>query len=368
MRLHARKLARLGATRCISDVLPSTISGVSEPEHVDAHVTREQLLAVIETQTRIARLALDVEGVMSVVAERAQALTGASGAAVEMVEGQQMVVRAATGSAGGMQGERLDERRGVSGRCVEARELLRCDDSERDPRVDRDAARRIGARSILVAPLIHDGRAVGVLKVVAPGTSAFHDGHAELLRLLSHVIAASIYSAIQVSADDLFQRATHDPLTGAANRSLLFDRLKRAIAEAKREDGRFSVVIADLDAFSHVNDVHGRTAGDAVLRAVADRMRRCVRQVDTVARLRGDAFAVLLRTHGDADGARLVVQRMREEVARPVDLDGDQLAIGMSFGVATYPEDGVEPAALVQRADERTQQDGRSGRTPSEPS
>ena len=325
----------------------------------DTNVSKHQLLAVIDTQTRIARLGLDVEGVMAVVAERAQALTGATGAVVEMVEGDNLVYRAATGSAGGTQGLRLARSNSLSGLCVEKREMLWCDDTEDDPRVDANATRRVGARSMVVAPLVHDDAAVGVLKVLSSQPRAFGDGDAELLALMTELISAAIYNAMRMSTEDLFHRATHDPLTGVANRSLFFDRLKRALAEAKREEAEFSVLVADLDDFKEINDSRGHAAGDAVLRAVAERMRACVRQVDTVARLGGDEFAVLLRTQGDADGARAVVDRMRSDIAEPVAFDGDRIAVGVSFGTATYPKDAREPAELVQTADERMYEDKR---------
>ncbi|VVU48632.1 GAF domain-containing protein [Burkholderia anthina] len=124
------------------------------------------LLRIIATQTEIAKLGLDLGSVMAYVTEQVPHLTGASGAVVEFAEGDDMVYRAASGSAAGMLGLRLRRSGSLSGLCVTRGELLHCTDSETDPRVDRDACRRVGLRSMLVMPLMHADTTVGVLKVM----------------------------------------------------------------------------------------------------------------------------------------------------------------------------------------------------------
>ncbi|MDZ7706713.1 MAG: GAF domain-containing protein [Trueperaceae bacterium] len=115
--------------------------------------TTDQLLAVIETQTSIARLGLDLDGVMDVVAKRALTLTEADGAAVELLEGDEMVYRAVAGTAEPHLGLRLDAATSLSGRCVREGVTLVCDDAATDPRVDLVAARKVGAISMVVVPL-----------------------------------------------------------------------------------------------------------------------------------------------------------------------------------------------------------------------
>src|SRR5262245_60184328 len=108
-----------------------------------------QLLAVIRTQTEIAKLGLDLSGVLALVADRARGITGAAGAVVEIAEGDEMVYRAASGSAAGLLGLRLRRSTSLSGLCVAAAVPLHCDDAEVDPRVDRDACHRVGLRSMV---------------------------------------------------------------------------------------------------------------------------------------------------------------------------------------------------------------------------
>lgn len=299
----------------------------------------------------IARLGLDLEGVMAVVAERTQDLTGASGAVVEMLEGDEMVYRTATGTASGSQGLRLSKHASLSGASVRVRETLRCADVDTDPRVDREACRRVGVRSMIVAPLFHDEDAVGVLKVISREPDAFYDTDVVVLELMTGVIAAAIYHASRTSSEALFHRATHDPLTGLANRALFLDRLNLTARQAEREGFTFAVLMIDLDEFKQINDTHGHAVGDAALREAADRIWRSVRQADTVARLGGDEFAAILRVHNGADNARAVVSRMLEHLGPPLHVDGLELDIAASIGVAEYPVDGREPARLLEVAD-----------------
>lgn len=165
-------------------------------EHLDgAEPGSEKLLTLLRIQTEIAQLGPDLDGVISLVARRAQSLTGATGAAVELVEGDQMVYRAATGTAAPQLGLSLDRTGSLSGLCVAQGIALCCDDAELDPRVDRDACRRVGLRSMIVVPLLHGGIAVGALKVLSPVPAAFTDSHAELLALMADLIAAAMHHA-----------------------------------------------------------------------------------------------------------------------------------------------------------------------------
>lgn len=315
--------------------------------------TQQQLMAIIETQTMIARLGLDLEGVIAVVAERTQDLTGASGSAVEMVEGDEMVCRAATGSAGGMQGLRSSRNASLSGLCVRERKTLRCTDTDSDPQVDREAARRSGVGSMIVAPLFHEDAAVGVLKVFFRERDAFDDSHVALSELMATVIAAAIFHASHSTSEALFHRATHDRLTGLANWAHFFDRLKRTLSEAKREGFRFAVLMIGLDGFKQINDTYGHAVGDAVLREAANRISSSVRQSDTVARRGGDEFAVILRSVENAEGADTVTKRMREHVEGTFTSNELVIDVAASVGMGIYPDDGETPHVLAEVADQR---------------
>ena len=312
--------------------------------------TAAQLLAIIATQTEIARLGLGLGGVMALIAERAQAITHASGAVVELAEGDDMVYRAVAGDATGMLGVRLKREASLSGLCVESAQTLRCDDSDVDSRVDRDACRRVGLRSIVVVPLVHEGDAVGVLKVFSPAVAAFGDGDSRVLALMSELIAAAMFHATRYGVDELFRQATSDQLTGLANRALFMDRLRHAIASSYRTQRRLAVLTLDMDGLKPINDTFGHRAGDAALQELARRIAAELRQSDTVARLGGDEFAYLLSTVPDRDGAQVVAQRIARRCGRPFDFEGQTLQIGASVGVAIGPDDGDEPEVLLELA------------------
>ena len=236
-----------------------------------------------------------------------------------------MVYRAVAGDAAGMLGVRLTREASLSGLCVESEETLRCDDSDVDPRVDREACRRVGLRSIVVVPLIHEGGAVGVLKVFSPEVAAFDAGDSRVLELMSELIAAAMFHATRYGVDELFRQATTDQLTGLANRALFMDRLRHAIASSYRTQRRLAVLMLDMDGLKPINDTFGHRAGDAALQELARRIAAELRQSDTVARFGGNDFAYLLSTVPDRESAQVVAQRIARRCDRPFDFEGQTL-------------------------------------------
>src|SRR5690625_2983951 len=162
--------------------------------------------------------------------------------------------------------------------------------------------------------------------------------------------------------EELTHQATHDQLTGLANRALFEDRLKQAIYDAQRSGLKVAVVFIDLDNFKLVNDTLGHATGDALLREIAQRMQSQLRQHDTKARLGGDEFAVImnrLRSHEDA--ARIVLG-LGEALRRPIRLRDQELIVTTSIGISVYPEDGADSEALLMRADMAMYQAKAAGR------
>jgi diguanylate cyclase (GGDEF)-like protein len=153
------------------------------------------------------------------------------------------------------------------------------------------------------------------------------------------------------TAERLGRLAQYDELTGLANRSLMLDRLDRALAAARRHRGHVAVMLLDLNGFKAVNDRLGHGAGDRLLRIVADRLSRRLRETDTVARLGGDEFAVIVESLGKPEHASLVARKLLEAVAPPIALDGETVSVTASLGVALSPRDGDDPATLLRLAD-----------------
>ena len=157
----------------------------------------------------------------------------------------------------------------------------------------------------------------------------------------------------RATAARIYKLAHHDALTDLANRTLLHERLSDAILRARRAGGGLAVLCLDLDGFKAVNDLHGHATGDALLRQVAARLSRSVREGDTVARLGGDEFVVLQDGLAQPAGGRALADRLTSVLAEPYDLgDGDvRTIVTASVGVALFPDDGDDPAALLRNAD-----------------
>jgi signal transduction histidine kinase/HPt (histidine-containing phosphotransfer) domain-containing protein len=161
---------------------------------------RERLRAIIATQHAVATAPRDLQTVMNTLVERAYELTGADGAVIELAEGDWMVYRAASGTAASHVGVRVAIASSLTGQCVREGRLLRCDDSETDPRVDREACRRVGLRSMIVVPLRHAGQVVGVLKVLSGRPGVFGNEVADMLELMSGLLAAAMSQVAEFDA------------------------------------------------------------------------------------------------------------------------------------------------------------------------
>lgn len=312
-----------------------------------------QLLHIIRIQLAIARLGLDVAGVMQLVCEEVTALLGADGAAVELADGDDMVYRAACGLAGPQLGLRLPQGSSLSGLCVARGEPLVCADSESDARVDLAACRAVGLRSMLVQPLFYDGKPVGVLKAVSAQKGRFGRDEIGLLAMLTDVLAAAIYFATRLDARSLLHRATHDELTGLPNRSLFMERLNRALTASRGGSTGVGVVMIDMDGLKPLNDRLGHRAGDVALAELGRRLAGSVRAGDLVARLCGDEFAVLLTGLAGSAELAAAMRRLHASVRAPLGFEGHNLALAMSLGSAVSPADGNEALALLAAADAR---------------
>ena len=158
-------------------------------------------------------------------------------------------------------------------------------------------------------------------------------------------------SARKLAEERIQQLATRDALTGLPNRALLGDRAGQAILAAARSRGMLAVLLFDLDRFKLVNDSLGHQAGDALLRAVAERLQNTLRREDTLARLGGDEFVLLWNGLKSAQEAALVAQRIQGVLQRPFVIDGRTLNITASIGISIYPADGRDFSELLKNAD-----------------
>ncbi|NRR32634.1 EAL domain-containing protein [Oxalobacteraceae bacterium] len=159
-------------------------------------------------------------------------------------------------------------------------------------------------------------------------------------------------TAVKAYESELHHQATHDALTGLPNRVLLEDRLRQAMPHAARKEDAIWIVSLDLDRFKFVNGRLGHKGGDRLLQAVAQRLQDSVRAIDTVVRVGGDEFAMLLLSDSGAGSPRSdEVQRLLDQLAAPFYIDEQELFLTCSAGVAVFPADGSEPELLIERAD-----------------
>jgi diguanylate cyclase (GGDEF)-like protein len=305
----------------------------------------ERLLAIIRTQTEIAASDLDLLATMQLIAERSQELTCASGAVVEIAEGEEMVYEVTCGDATPYLGTRLKMDASLSGLCVSEKRLLRSDDTAADPRVDSEACLRVNAASMICVPLLHRREVVGVLKVYSGLANNFEDDHVEALELLSELIAAHIAQATQfeIAAHD----CRHDALTGLANRRAYEERLAVETARASRYELPLSLCLLDLDGFKAINDRRGHPVGDEVLRGIA-RLIDESRVADDAFRIGGDEFAILM-PQTEPGEARLAVQRLAGAIATArFGGEEESVKVGASFGIAAA---GIDPELTHAAAD-----------------
>jgi len=145
--------------------------------------------------------------------------------------------------------------------------------------------------------------------------------------------------------------ATHDALTGLPNRVLLADRLEQAIAQAERDSSSFALMMVDLDRFKSINDSLGHQAGDALLVEVTERLRSMLRKVDTLARIGGDEFVIILTATSSSHDIETVIRIIRQRISLPMKLGGLDVQTSSSIGVSIYPHDGTDAQTLLKHAD-----------------
>jgi diguanylate cyclase (GGDEF)-like protein len=267
---------------------------VSEP-------SSQHLLAIIQTQTEIAASDLDLDAVMQLIAARGQELTRANAGVIEIVDGDEVVCRATAGET------------------------------------------TTPAGSTLSVPVVQRGETVGVLKVHSVEANNFSDVDAQVLELLSRLVAAHMSHASLFAAE--VHGGRHDALTGLLNRRAYEERLPVEIARANRFGWPLSLCLLDLNGFKKINDTLGHPSGDRALQQVAALIDES-RLADDGFRIGGDEFAILM-PETEREDAELAAARLCKSIRGIGMSDG---SLGASFGVAEGADD---PARLHAMADER---------------
>jgi diguanylate cyclase (GGDEF)-like protein len=207
-----------------------------------------------------------------------------------------------------------------------------------------------GATRAYVQPVTWRGAVCGALMLGYRGTEvALEEDERRHVRELADRLAVAVSSAWR--DEQLYVQAHFDGLTALPNRLLFKDRLGQEIARSQREGLRFAVLVVDLDHFKTVNDSFGHTTGDAVLREAARRIAQCVRTSDSVSRMGGDEFTVLLTNVQNAREAWPLAETIVASLSREFQVGGQRCFLSASVGIASYPEDGASAEELVKSAD-----------------
>lgn len=167
--------------------------------------------------------------------------------------------------------------------------------------------------------------------------------------LVSRLSLQSILRIDEVAQAERY-RALHDPLTSLPNRTLFYERIEQVLNLAKRENREAAIMIIDLNEFKEVNDTLGHQAGDVLLLQATQRLKGLMRESDTLARYGGDEFAIIL-PGSNKDQAHILAERLTRSILEPFTISDSSLIIGMSVGIAMYPQHGLDPQALIEHAD-----------------
>jgi diguanylate cyclase (GGDEF)-like protein len=304
---------------------------------------RDRLMAIIKTQSEIAASELDTNQVMDLVASRAQEITGATSAVIEIPEDNEMVYAATAGEATPYLGIRLNRQTSLSGLSLDQSQVLYCEDTLIDPRIGRAASSGVNARSMICVPLKHNSQSVGVLKVYSPEPRRFGPTDIETLNLLSEAISAQMAHASLYELEAKESRT--DALTGLLNRRAYEERRVIEAARSARYGHPLALGIFDLDGFKSVNDRLGHPAGDRVLQGVA-KVIDSSRLTDDAFRIGGDEFAVLM-PETPLEGGKIAGERLVDAIAEARLGDG---GVSASFGVAATTGDALSLHEAADRA------------------
>jgi len=218
--------------------------------------------------------------------------------------------------------------------------------------------RRYG--SLAAVPVPGDGGPRGFLCALAEPSGAFGPEETRFLAAAASMVSAALHRLD--SEARLAYLAQFDPLTGLPNRTLLADRFSLMIVQARRRGAALGVLFIDLDDFKLVNDTQGHAAGDELLKETAKRLQSAVRDGDTVARISGDEFTVILSDLARPDDAAIVAQKIIDRLASPVEINAQEVVVTASIGIATFPADGDDAETLLGAADAAMYRAKQSGR------
>jgi len=331
-------------------------------ERLEAHVSEMELLLEV---SKAVSGTLDLPEQLEMLGKQVCARLGAAEFTVMLIDeaSHQLVVEAVAGDTpSAVRGMRFHLGEGVAGEVAAKGQSIYVPDVSRDPRYLQYKGRTKTTGSFLAVPLRSKGRILGVMNINRRATDAFD------LQEVRLVEAIAAQAALAIANARLYQQTLElsftDPLTAVANRRQLFLRLEQEFSRSVRFGDPLSLLMIDLDLFKQINERHGHTVGDGVLRGVALALRRNVRKIDIVARYGGEEFCIVLPRVGKPEALE-VAEKLRRAVAAaklPGPDGGGPLQVTISIGVATLGIDADDVAGLIEKADSALYEAKREGR------
>lgn len=239
--------------------------------------------------------------------------------------------------------------KGLFGYVLKNKECLRVNSLEDDQRSAGYPEGHMRLERFLAAPALLEGKLIGVV-AVANAEQDYDEKSQAAIEQFASFYAMSVQK--HWSEEHIAHLAHHDPLTGLINRHLFPDRLAQAMVLAKRHGNKAALLYVDLDRFKEINDTSGHQAGDAVLKEVAQRIKNSIRASDTVARMGGDEFVIILQDVEKRSDAETVAQKLLGKLADPIPFKDKAFDVAASIGISLYPDDDKNIESLLQKADE----------------
>jgi len=301
---------------------------------------------------------LDIEIIMKkVVVEAAQAI-GADGSSIGLFQGDSIVITYMYNMPRDFSGQHLspDEAKDIH-YAASVRDAVVFNSATPDDRINVYFWDHFGIRSMLAAPLIIRDKVIGVICFYCFSSAfSFTEIYVDFVRKLSKAISVALenvglYEDRRRMEEKISHLAHHDELTGLPNRRLFASLLTLELAQSRRYKQKMAIFFLDLDQFKDINDTLGHAAGDELLKDVADRLKSTIRESDTVARIGGDEFNIMLPNIGHVEDIADIARKIVECFQKPFMIAGHELHMTTSIGISIYPDDGAGIDALLRNAD-----------------
>lgn len=336
-----------------------TFRDITERRHAEDKLRRSKELSDALNELNIViHSTLDVNVIMQrVVADAAKAV-GVDGASIGLFEDDSFIIPYAYNLPQELVNQRLaagDVK--VAYYAASVRDVIVFPDVLTDERLNIRFWRKFNVRALVVAPLMVRGKVIGAFSFYCIKTKVVCSAeYADFARKLASSISlalenAHLFDERKQIEEEMRRMAQHDALTGLPNRRLFAEILAIEFAQARRHRSKLAVLFLDLDRFKEVNDTLGHEAGDRLLKKVADRFRRTIREADTVARIGGDEFNMILADISRAEDVSDIALKIVASLREPIVLDGHELHVTTSVGISIYPDDSEEIETLLRYAD-----------------